>query len=144
MKNTPNEEGDIPTNTTRSGRRVRRPQKLNDYETGFIISLDNEPTSYAEAMRKEDADKWKEAINNELSLLNENNTWTISKLPEGKKAINSKWVFKVKRLDNNEIKYKARLVARGFEQKEIFDVHELYAPVAKLNTFSVFMSVATN
>ncbi|KMQ87101.1 transposon unclassified [Lasius niger] len=73
---TPNEEGDIPTNTTRSGRRVRRPQRLNDYKTGFIISLDNEPTSYAEAMRREDADKWKKAVNNELNLLNENNTWT--------------------------------------------------------------------
>ena len=141
---TSNEELDTPVNTTRSGRQVKKPQRLIDYETSFIVNLDNEPTSYAEALRRKDAEKWKEAVSTELSLLNENNTWTeVSKLPEGKKAINSKWVFKIKRLGNNEIKYKARLVARGFEQKDSFDIHELYAPVAKLNTFRVFMSVAT-
>lgn len=55
-------------------------------------------------MGRNDAEKWKEAVSTELSLLNENNTWTVvNKLPKGKKAINSKCV---KRLGNNETKYK--------------------------------------
>lgn len=53
--------------------------------------LDDEPTCYAEAMKREDAEKWKEVVDTELRLLNQNNTWTVvDKLPEGKKMINSK------------------------------------------------------
>lgn len=70
--------------------------------------LDDEPTCYAEVMKREDAEKWKEVVDTELRLLNQNNTWTVvDKLPEGKKMINSKWVFKIKKTENNKIKYKA-------------------------------------
>lgn len=57
--------------------------------------------------------------------------------------INSKWVFKIKESKDNIQQYKARLVARGFEQNSEFDLGELYAPVAKLSTFRVFVAIAT-
>lgn len=53
---------------------MRRPKKLKDYETGFVVSLNSEPTSYAEAMSRKDTEKWKEAVETELRLLKENNT----------------------------------------------------------------------
>lgn len=58
------------------------------------------------------------------------------------KVISSKWVFKIK-YTNGIKQYKARLVARGFEQDDILDLNSIYAPVAKLTTFRCFVVVAT-
>lgn len=135
------EEGENIQSDHRRKRAIKPPTWLEDYETSFMC-IENEPSTYKEAMDREDAEEWKNAIDSEMSALCENETWSIVKsVPSDQKIINSKWVFKCKRNDN-ELKYKARLVARGFEQK-CSDIFDLYAPVAKLSTFRVFMSVAT-
>ena len=48
-------------------------------------------------MSAADADLWKEAVSEELESLKENATWEYAELPAGRKAIDSRWVFKVKR-----------------------------------------------
>jgi hypothetical protein len=54
----------------------------------------------------------------ELQAIRDNNTWSLSELPKGHKAIGLKWVFKVKRdAVGNIVKHKARLVAKGYAQK---------------------------
>ncbi|GJY25540.1 ribonuclease H-like domain-containing protein [Tanacetum coccineum] len=58
-------------------------------------------------------------MNKDMEALYDNDTWNITKLPSDRKAIGSKWVFKIKYKSNGEIeRYKARLVAKGFNQKE--------------------------
>ncbi|PKI41717.1 hypothetical protein CRG98_037919 [Punica granatum] len=53
----------------------------------------------------------------EIHALELNNTWTIERLPPGKRPIGCKWVYKVKRkADGSVERYKARLVAKGFTQ----------------------------
>ena len=61
--------------------------------------------------------------------------------PEGRKIINSKWVFKIKRDENGNITlYKARLVAKGCAQKRGYDYDETYVPVARLATLRILLS----
>ncbi|GJW31648.1 putative RNA-directed DNA polymerase [Tanacetum coccineum] len=89
-------------------------------------------------------ERWREAMQQEIKALEKNKTWTLEELPEGKRAIDSKWVYKIKYKSNGEVeRYKARLVAKGFTQMEGVDYHETFAPVAKLVTVRTLLAVAT-
>ncbi|PKI74387.1 hypothetical protein CRG98_005267 [Punica granatum] len=56
----------------------------------------------------------------EIKALEANDTWTIECLPLGKRPIDCRWVYKIKRRANESIeRYKARLVAKGFTQIEV-------------------------
>lgn len=109
---------------------------------GFI---ENDPKSMQEAKQRSDWTHWKNAINDEYQSLINNNTWTLCELPTDRKPVACKWVFKLKRKANGEIdKYKARLVARGFSQRAGFDYNETYAPVARLTTVRILLSIANH
>lgn len=127
---------------TRSGRIVRRPRWLDSCDTAFLCVL-NEPTTYEEAINCEHSEKWYEAMENEVKVLAENNTWTEVEIPDGKKVIDTKWVYRVKYDgEGNPHQFKARLVARGFQQNDDYELHELYAPVAKISTFRLMLAIA--
>jgi hypothetical protein len=71
----------------------------------------------------------------ELASIKKNQTWELVELPSNKKAIQVKWVFKLKlNPDGTIAKYKARLVARGFLQREGLDYSEVYSPVKQKST----------
>ncbi|RVX15883.1 Retrovirus-related Pol polyprotein from transposon TNT 1-94 [Vitis vinifera] len=89
--------------------------------------------------------KWKAAVDEEVRALEKNGTWEITDLPRGKKPVGCKWIFTVKyKVDGNVDRYKARLVAKGFTQSYGIDYQETFAPVAKLNTVRVLLSLAAN
>ncbi|KAL4586016.1 hypothetical protein LXL04_010646 [Taraxacum kok-saghyz] len=109
----------------------------------FLTALqeNDEPKYYKQAANDE---KWREAMKKEIKALEDNDTWTLEDLPAGKRAIGSKWVYKVKYKPSGEVeRYKARLVAKGFTQMEGVDFHDTFAPVAKLVTVRTLLAVAT-
>ena len=106
------------------------------------ISNHHEPRTFQEANLHT---KWRQAMDEELRALNDNHTWSLVQLPCGKKAVGSRWVYKLKFHSDGSIeRYKARLVARGFTQTYGVDYKETFAPVAKMNTVRVLLSVAVN
>ncbi|GJT89263.1 zinc finger, CCHC-type containing protein [Tanacetum coccineum] len=81
-------------------------------------SIEEDPRTYNEAMQSRDSAFWKEAIDDEIGSIMENNTWVLSDLPPGCKPLGCKWIFKRKmKVDGTIDKFKARLVIQGFRQK---------------------------
>jgi transposase InsO family protein len=106
-------------------------------------AINSEPQSYAEAMKTPEAEQWRQAALEEINAHMENQTWKIVKLPPGKKAIGSKWVFKVKRKADGSIeRFKARVVAKGFNQRPGFDYTETFAPTMRYATLRLVLALA--
>ncbi|GKA20495.1 putative RNA-directed DNA polymerase [Tanacetum coccineum] len=104
------------------------------------ITTNNEPKHFKQAVKDV---RWIEAMKQEIQALEENKTWTLEELPKGKRAIDSKWVYKIKYKPNGDVeRYKAHLVAKGCTQMEGVDFHETFTPVAKLVTVRTLLTVA--
>jgi hypothetical protein len=142
----------IPSSANESGATRFRPlnqiydetseTELVDSDVEALLVESGEPTGYAEAAGYQE---WREAMDKEMQSIEKNSTWELVKLPEGKKPIGLKWVYKLKRNSDGEVvKYKARLVAKGYVQKEGVDFEEVFAPVARLDTVRLLMAYAAN
>ena len=102
-----------------------------------------EPTTYEEAVESPESEKWKTAMQSEYVSLMKNDTWKLVKLPENRNTIGCKWVFKIKRNADGSIdRYKARLVAQGYSQKEGIDFEETFSPVARFTSIRTILAIA--
>jgi hypothetical protein len=104
--------------TTEPRRSTRTRSALDWYDNPIleVMLLDNgEPTNYEEAMTSPDSNKWLEAMKSEIGSMYETKVWTLVDLPDDRRAIENKWIFKKKTdADDNVTVYKARLVAKGY------------------------------
>ncbi|KAH9667537.1 hypothetical protein KPL70_021079 [Citrus sinensis] len=125
---------------TRSLQDLYEVTKRHDNLTLFCLFADCEPVNFQEVALDE---KWRIVIDEEIKAIVKNDTWELTTLPKGHKAIGVKWVYKIKRNAKGEIKrHKARLVAKGYSQKAGIDYDEVFAPVARLETIRLIISLA--
>ncbi|GKB35226.1 ribonuclease H-like domain-containing protein [Tanacetum coccineum] len=116
---------DFPNTTEEVGpKRSQRPSKLPAKLNEFVLE-----------------DKVN-AMNDEMYALYENKTWFMIDLPISTKLIGCKWVFRIKYKSNGEVKrYKARLLAKGFSQKEGIDYEETFSPMVKMSIFRCLINL---
>ena len=152
---------DIPPETTRSGRKPKYSARYLQYIKSLaaqaiffstvakskknlktIMPVPVEPASYQEAILCDDSQLWIEGIVDEFDSLIKNGTWEYVDLPPGRKAIEGKWVFKLKPgHKSTPPRYKARFVIKGFSQVFGVDYNETYAPVAKYHSLRVLLAI---
>ncbi|GJR16108.1 putative ribonuclease H-like domain-containing protein [Tanacetum coccineum] len=100
-----------------------------------------EPTSIAKALSDS---SWVEAMQEELLQFKLQQVWKLVDLPNGKRAIGTKWVFRNKKDERGiVIRNKARLVAQGHRQEEGIDYEEVFAPVARIEAIRLFLAYAS-
>ena len=111
--------------------------------TNIADFLPDDPFTYLEALHSPEAAQWVQAMTEEINSLRESKTWELVRLPDGRQAIECKWVFKTKYLPNGNIdKFKARLVAKGYTQKVGIDYSETFSPVVKFETVRIVMAIS--
>ena len=120
---------------------VRGTRLLSDiYERCNVAVL--EPAGYWDA--KEDP-KWSAAMQEEeeLVMIDKNQTWELVERPEHRKVIGVKWVFRTKlNADGSINKHKARLVVKGYAQIFGVDFFDTFAPVARQDTIRMLLAIA--
>ncbi|GJT84594.1 putative ribonuclease H-like domain-containing protein [Tanacetum coccineum] len=100
-----------------------------------------EPKKVSQALADE---SWVEAMQEELLQFKLQEVWVLCDLPDGKRVIGTKWVFRNKRDERGTIiKNKARLVAQGYRQEEGVDYDEVFAPVARIEAIRLFLAFAS-
>ncbi|KAJ4788299.1 polyprotein [Rhynchospora pubera] len=126
--------------------RTPRTRTLQDlYEATSELHLvcllaDAENITFEEAVQEK---KWQQAMNEEMNAIVKNETWELATLPKDHKPIGVKWVYKKKLNAQGEVeRYKARLVAKGYKQKAGIDYEEVFAPVARMETIRLLISLA--
>ncbi|GKA37605.1 retrovirus-related pol polyprotein from transposon TNT 1-94 [Tanacetum coccineum] len=100
-----------------------------------------EPTNIKEAMANH---AWIEAMQEELHQFNRLKVWELVDKPFGKTVIKLKWLWKIKKDEENVyIRNKAQLVAKGYAQEESIDFEESFAPIASLEAVRLFIAYTT-
>ncbi|GJY03955.1 putative ribonuclease H-like domain-containing protein [Tanacetum coccineum] len=100
-----------------------------------------EPKKVIHALRDP---SWIEAMQEELLQFKLQEVWTLVDLPNGKRPIGTKWVYRNKKDERGiVIKNKARLVAQGYTQEEGIDYDEVFAPVARIEAIRLFLAYAS-
>ena len=117
---------------------------LSPAHKNLIVSLNTTiiPNTVFEALTKREC---KDAMREEMSALEKNKPWEIVEIPKGKNIVDCKWIFILKyKVDGSLERHKARLVVKGYTQTYGVDYQETFAPVAKLNTVRLLLSLVAH
>ncbi|CAH2099085.1 unnamed protein product [Euphydryas editha] len=120
--------------------------KLNENKDKTYLCYSEEninyiPQNYKEALTSIESEKWKTSIKEELESHSKNVTWTLVEKPQNTKPIGCKWVFRIKNEPTGP-RYKSRLCAKGYAQKEGIDFDETFAPTVRYDSIRLLLSLA--
>lgn len=145
-----NEENPNAEISLRRSQREKRHTLSSDYEVylnecDYDIGLNEDSISYNQDKADEKSTHWLNAMKEELQSMKSNNVWELVELPDGAKTVGCKWVFKTKRNSKGNIeRYKVRLVAKGYTQKEGIDYKETFSPVSKKDSFRIIVALVAH
>lgn len=128
--------------------RSKKPIRYDDYDlsdSSLLVRsfIYEEPLSYEEAMASSYKDEWQAAMQAEFDSLIKNNVWKLVDRPNDHGVVKCKWVYKMKNdSSGNFTKFKARLVARGFSQRQGIDYDETFSPVVRHSTMRLLFCIA--
>jgi hypothetical protein len=132
----------------RRSQRLKKSPIPNDYEVynSEEVHIGGDPASFQEAMMsRPDASKWQKAMEDEMRSMSANKVWDLEEIPKGARLVGCKWVYKVKYDSEGNIeKYKGRLVAKGFTQREGIDYNGMFSPVSCKYSFRIAMALVAH
>ncbi|KAJ8412641.1 hypothetical protein AAFF_G00115920 [Aldrovandia affinis] len=135
-------------------RTKRRPTYLQEFETedtedrlqtcvdSCYRAVCDIPRTYQDAIASTKSRQWENAMNKEMRSLEENETFKLTQLPPGKRAVGGRWVYALKSDIDGSERYKARFVAKGYSQKPGTDYGETFSPTVDMTSIRVVMQKA--
>jgi len=120
-------------------------QEINNIDNNTFSNIVSIPKTYRQAINSIHRIKWEEAMNSEISnFFNNCAIKFVKHIPNGRKAITSKWVYAIKRDgDGNVTTFKARIVARGFDQIKGTDYDLTNSPTLYIDSLKLIIAIAS-
>lgn len=131
----------------RSPKPVRERKKTDRYGYSNMCITEEIPDdasglSLDEALNGPEKEQWLKAVNEEIQCFEDNNAWELVDIPVSGTVVKCKWVLKKKFDSDSNVRYRARLVAKGFMQKKGVDYDETFSPVVRHATLRLLFALA--
>ncbi len=114
----------------------------------YAMVADVEPVTMKEALSGPDEEEWRESMLAEVRQCEKKKVWKVMKqedVPTNANIMDTRFVYRVKRNETGEPeKAKSRFVAKGFTQVQGVDYFDTYAPVVRLPTLLILLSMAAS
>lgn len=140
------ETTESPGSESRRSKRQPKPKEFKDFVTYMCMEGTgvDDPLTVEEVSSRPDAEMWKKAMLEELESFEENNAWEVVDWPKDTSAavVRCKWVFKKKVSCEGVVRYRARLVAKGFSQKKGIDYEETFSPVVRFSSLRLLFALS--
>ena len=143
---THNEPADVVESETVTRRLTRERTQPDRYGiwVNAAAAQNKELVTVAEALSGSEKEQWRNAMEQEMKSLYLNDVWDLVELPKRSQVVGNKWVFRKKlKADGSVERYKARLVAQGFSQREGVDYDETFSPVIRFESLRTLIALAT-
>ncbi|CAH2104034.1 unnamed protein product [Euphydryas editha] len=125
-------------------KRIRRKPDRYNYSNMCVEDMTSEPITVSEALDGPEKEQWTKAMKEELQSFSDNDTWELVDRPSVGTVVKNKWVFKKKFNSDGEVRFRARLVAKGFTQVKGVDFNETYSPVLRYSTLRLLFALSVN
>lgn len=115
---------------------------MASHDAYYLLTEDGEPSTFEEAVICSNDSFWITTMQEEMEALHKNKTWDLVVFLEGRKAIRNKWVYMIKRDANDQVEiYLARMMVKGYAQKEGIKFNEIFSPVVRLTNIRVVLAL---
>lgn len=125
-------------------KRTRKPPERYGLKTITVSDTvqETEQIDFSEALKGPEAKKWKLAMKEELKSFHENDAWELVNVPPDVSIVQCKWVLNKKLDVNDKVRYRARLVAKGFTQQHGIDYMDTFSPVVRHSTLRMLFALS--
>lgn len=134
---------DVTERLTKKPERLRKkPERYGFANTCTSTYVGEAEMTYADAISGPEKQQWLQAMADELQSFEDNEVWEVVDAPDNASVVQCKWVLKKKRDCDNRVRYRARLVAKGFTQKLGVDYQETFSPVIRHSTLRLLFALS--
>lgn len=122
----------------------KRVRRFPDYYGYSNMCVENvgDNISLTDAVTGPEKVQWQSAMEEEIQSFIVNDTWELVDRPKEGTVVKNKWVFKKKYNGDGQVRYRARLVAKGFTQKKGQDFDETFSPVLRYSTLRLLLALS--